>query len=132
MAIFDRVKKFIKVEEEAAPQVSEKKETKPGQTAARTVRQSSVHAWVLSAPHISEKSTHLAAMRHYVFRVAERANAFQIKKAVEERYGVHVERVAVTRIPRRMRRVRGKVGYRKGFKKAIVKVREGETITTTG
>jgi len=78
---------------------------------------------------ISEKSTQLAAENKYIFKVVKNAGKFQIKEAVEGYYGVQVVRVNTVRIPAK-KRIQGRtVGWKKGFKKAIVTLREGDTIT---
>jgi large subunit ribosomal protein L23 len=78
---------------------------------------------------ISEKSTQLAAENKYVFRVAKDAGKFQIKEAVERYYGVQVIGVNTVRIHPK-KRIHGRtVGWKKGFKKAVVTLKEGSTIT---
>lgn len=83
---------------------------------------------ILIAPHITEKATSGARHGWYVFRVAKNADKPTIKRAVEARYGVRVLRVrVVNRRPRpiRLGRTEGKVS---GFKNAMVRVAEGQSI----
>ena len=83
---------------------------------------------VLLAPVVSEKSYELIEQRKYAFRVHPDAHKTQIRQAVEELFEVHVQAVNVIKVqpkPKRRGRVRGK---KPGWKKAIVQVREGETI----
>jgi len=87
-------------------------------------------AWrYIVAPHITEKATLLAEKdNQYVFKVAEDANKIEIKKAIEGLYGVKVEKVRIIKVPKKRRR-RGRIeGWRKGYKKAIVKIKEGQKI----
>ncbi len=83
---------------------------------------------VLLAPHIAEKPTILAEKNQYVFKVYPRSNKVEIKKAVEKVYNVNVESVKIIKVPRKRRRVGRTTGWRKGYKKAIVKVKKGQQI----
>jgi len=86
-------------------------------------------AWnVLRFPHISEKATKLAKENQYVFNVYKQANKTEIKKAIEGLYGVDVLSVKVINIPKRRRRLGRITGWRKGYKKAIVKIKKGQKI----
>lgn len=83
---------------------------------------------VIIAPHLTEKTSRAAAGGWYTFRVSPESNKLEIKAAVEDRYGVSVERVRALR--QRPKRVRlGRItGTRPGFTKAMVKVKGGQTI----
>jgi large subunit ribosomal protein L23 len=83
---------------------------------------------VLLAPVVSEKSYELIEQRKYSFRVHPEAHKTQIRQAVEELFEVHVEGVNIVQVrpkPKRRGLVRGK---KPGWKKAIVQLREGESI----
>ena len=83
---------------------------------------------VIKNPHITEKATRLAAMNQYVFKILKGANKNEVKKAVEDYYGVDVIGVRIINIPSRTRR-RGKgVSTKQGYKKAIVVVAKGQKI----
>ena len=83
---------------------------------------------VLLAPVVSEKSYSLIEDRKYSFRVHPDAHKTQIRQAVEELFGVKVRAVNVTHVPAKPKR-RGLIrGKRPGWKKAIVQLREGESI----
>lgn len=79
-------------------------------------------------PLISEKATALQANRSYVFEVSARATKPEIKKAVEQTFGVNVEEVRIINKKPKRRVWRAKAGRAKGLKKAIVTVAEGEKI----
>jgi len=86
-------------------------------------------AWrILESPHVTEKSGMLSEHNSYVFKVNSSANKQEIKKAVEDLYGVAVDRVTVVNIPRKARRLGRSQGFKPGFKKAMVKLAEGEKI----
>lgn len=82
----------------------------------------------LVRPHVTEKAHAGLAANKYSFRVSVDATKGAVKRAVEAAYGVHVEQVNIVNISRRGRFFRGRSGTLSGFKKAIVTVREGETI----
>src|SRR3989344_2644871 len=83
---------------------------------------------VLRGAHVTEKSGFLNDFNQYVFKVASRSNKIEIKKAVEKMYGVKVERVMISVVPAKKRRLGRQEGERSGFKKAIVKLAEGHKI----
>ena len=83
---------------------------------------------VLLAPVVSEKSYSLIADRKYSFRVHPKAHKTQVRQAVEELFDVKVERVNISQVKAKPKR-RGLVrGTKPGWKKAVVQVREGDTI----
>jgi large subunit ribosomal protein L23 len=83
---------------------------------------------VLLAPVVSEKSYSLIADRKYSFKVHKDAHKTQIRQAVEELFGVHVQQVNISHVRPKPKR-RGAIrGTKPGWKKAIVQVREGDTI----
>jgi large subunit ribosomal protein L23 len=83
---------------------------------------------VLLAPVVSEKSYELIEQRKYAFRVHPDAHKTQIRQAVEELFEVRVQGVNIVKVqpkPKRRGLIRGK---KPGWKKAIVQLREGESI----
>jgi large subunit ribosomal protein L23 len=83
---------------------------------------------VLLAPVVSEKSYNLIDERKYAFKIHPDAHRTQVRQAVEKLFDVHVERVNILKVQPKPKR-RGLIkGTRPGWKKAIVQVREGETI----
>ncbi len=87
---------------------------------------------VLIKPLITEKISALNEEGRYGFVVAMKSNKIQIKKAVEEMYGVTVESVNTMRYQGKSKSKFTKSGLISGrtnsYKKAIVKVAEGEVI----
>ena len=83
---------------------------------------------VLLAPVVSEKSYHLVEQRKYAFKIHPDAHRTQVRQAVEELFSVHVESVNVLKVQPKPKR-RGLIkGVKPGWKKAIVQIREGESI----
>lgn len=92
---------------------------------------------VLIKPILSEKvNKQTEKMNRYAFVVNKKANKLEIKKAVEEFYGVQVQNVNTTIIPSKAKSRYTKAGFVHGRKpakkKAFVTVAEGETIDLYG
>ncbi len=83
---------------------------------------------VLLAPVVSEKSYSLITDRKYTFKVHKDAHKTQVRQAVEELFGVKVESVNVLKVQSKPKRRGLTRGRRPGWKKAIVQLREGESI----
>ena len=83
---------------------------------------------VLIAPVISEKSYSLITDRKYSFRVHDDAHKTQVRQAVEQLFDVHVETVNIIQVRPKPKRRGAFKGTRPGWKKAIVRIREGESI----
>jgi len=92
---------------------------------------------ILIKPIISEKSESLTeAHTQYTFLVAKKANKIEIRNAIEKMYSVNVDSVNTAIMPakRKNRNTRGGVvkGRVSAYKKAIVKLTEGEEIDFFG
>lgn len=83
---------------------------------------------ILKTPHVSEKATDLLESNQYIFRVFGGTNKIEIKRAVEDLYGVKVINVKIINVPEKSRRLGRTVGERKGYKKAIVRIVSGQKI----
>ncbi|HUW71573.1 MAG TPA: 50S ribosomal protein L23 [Candidatus Humimicrobiaceae bacterium] len=83
---------------------------------------------ILKTPQVTEKSTDLAKENQYVFKVFPKTNKSEIKKAVSELYGVDVLDVKIIKVPAKKRRLGRISGWRKGYKKAIIRLKEGQKI----
>ena|SRR3989344_6225283 len=83
---------------------------------------------VVKEPHISEKSTNLSQENKYVFKVYSNTSKPEIKKSVQGIYGVDVIAVNIIKIPKKKRRLGRTEGFKKGFIKAIVTLKEGQKI----
>jgi large subunit ribosomal protein L23 len=83
---------------------------------------------VLLAPVVSEKSYSLIGDNKYSFRIHPDAHKTQVRQAVEELFEVKVERVNIVKVQAKPKRRGMTRGTRPGWKKAIVQLREGETI----
>jgi large subunit ribosomal protein L23 len=91
---------------------------------------------ILKRPLITEKISAMNEQGVYGFVVEKTATKPQIKNAVEKMYGVKVEAVRTMRYPGKpkTRYTKTKIvsGFSNAFKKAIVKVADGEIIDFYG
>ncbi len=83
---------------------------------------------VILAPIVSEKSYAASTHGSYTFKVHPNSHKTQIRHAVEELFGVKVERVNVIKVQPKPKRRGLFRGTRPGWKKAVVQLRAGETI----
>ena len=89
------------------------------------------HYDVIVAPHITEKATLVSEQNAVVFRVAKDASKPEIKAAVEAIFDVNVVGVNTVVQKGKTKRWKGAPYRRSDFKKAIVTLREGQTIDVT-
>lgn len=84
---------------------------------------------IIVRPIVTEKSTdQLDRNRHYSFVVAKDANKVEIARAIEKLFPVKVEDVRTMQYRGKERRVGRTIGRRASWKKAVVTLREGDTI----
>ena len=84
---------------------------------------------IIKSPVVTEKGTDDTARRNaYHFRVPTDANKIEIRQAVENLFGVHVEGVNTLRVRGKSRRRGWVAGSRPDWKKAMVTLREGDVI----
>ena len=83
---------------------------------------------ILIRPLITEHCTDLMADNKFVFIVDKRANKIQVAQAVREIFNVTVEDVNTINVKGKTKRRGRTVGKTASYKKAIVKVKAGETI----
>ncbi len=86
---------------------------------------------IIRNPLISEKSTYVSQFNYYVFKVSKSSNKFQIKNAIEKLFKVKVLSVNTLNQNGKLKKFRNINGKRPNFKKAFVKLAEGNTIDTT-
>ncbi|MDD3726000.1 MAG: 50S ribosomal protein L23 [Candidatus Ratteibacteria bacterium] len=87
---------------------------------------------IIKFPIVTEKATGAVADNKYTFKVEKKARKMQIKRAVEEIYNVSVEKVNIVNIPAKKKNYRFRIeGYKSGYKKAIVTLKEGDKIAIT-
>ncbi|MDO8551325.1 MAG: 50S ribosomal protein L23 [bacterium] len=117
-------KKSVRIEEPAVrphPKAGPSRAEKPKKILGESYK-------ILEKAHVTEKATALTEKNQYIFNVFPRSNKNQIKKAVEDVYGIDVVAVRIINIPKKKRRLGRIEGWRQGYKKAIVKIKEGQKI----
>jgi len=83
---------------------------------------------VIDKPVITEKSTMAAEQNKVVFRIRPDANKADVKQAVEALFGVNVTKVNTLTVKGKRKRFRGRPGQRSDFRKAMVTLKEGQSI----
>lgn len=86
---------------------------------------------VIVSPVITEKSTNASEHNQVVFNVAPTATKPEIKTAVEKLFGVKVDKVNTLVRKGKVKRFRGIKGRQSDIKKAVVTLKDGETIDVT-
>ncbi len=102
-------------------------EKKPEKKEART-EIGKVTEDIIIEPWITEKSHNAMAMNKYIFRVTKNADKKKVKSAIESLYSVKVVAVNIINIPLKKRMYGRREGTKSGYKKAIVKLKEGDKI----
>ena len=84
---------------------------------------------IIKRPLVTEQGLHLVETKNiYPFEVDRRANKVQIRKAIEELFKVGVLSVNISNRMGKTRRLGRRIGRRANWKKAYVKLREGDKI----
>ena len=84
---------------------------------------------IIKAPIITEQSTKLIESENkYTFKVDRKANKVEIKKAIETIFSVNVLSVNTVNVLPKFKRMGKYEGYKSAYKKAIVKLAEGQKI----
>lgn len=87
---------------------------------------------VVKFPLVTEKSNEGVAENKYTFCVNKKSGKIQIKKAIENIYNVRVEKVNIVTMPRKKKKYKFRIeGYKPGYKKAVVTLKEGDKIAIT-
>ncbi|MGK7953234.1 MAG: 50S ribosomal protein L23 [Xenococcaceae cyanobacterium] len=79
-------------------------------------------------PIVTEKATIQLEENKYVFDVLPKATKPEIRAAIESLFDVTVTKVNTLRLPRKKRRVGRFIGYKPQYKRAIVTLKEGDSI----
>jgi large subunit ribosomal protein L23 len=88
---------------------------------------------VLLAPRVTEKTTRVGEQSNqYVFKVVTDAEKSEVRDAVELLFGVNVESVRIVNVKGKNKSFRNRPGKRSDWKKAYVRVQEGQAIDFLG
>ena len=83
------------------------------------------------SPFVTEKSTNLSEQNKIVFKVPSKANKKNLKKNIEKIFKVNVTKINIINKQKRTKVARGKKIKVKGFKKAIITLKKGQSIDLT-
>lgn len=89
------------------------------------------HYDVILSPALTEKATYAAEDNKVVFNVAGTATKSEIKAAVEALFKVEVTRVNTLVRKGKVKRFRGIVGRQNDIKKAVVTIKDGQSVDVT-
>lgn len=87
---------------------------------------------IIKSPVITEKSTDARDYNTYSFYVDPKATKDEIKEAIELIFEVKVENVRTIQVPVKTKRVGRYTGKTNRLKKALVKLKDGETLEEAG
>ena len=85
----------------------------------------------IRSPIITEKATILSEQNKTVFKVHDTANKKTIKKNIEKLFKVNVVKINIVIKKPKLKMRQGKKSYKKGYKKAIVTLKKGQSIDLT-
>ena len=77
---------------------------------------------IIKRPVITERSSEIMADKKYTFEVDVKANKTQVKDAVQEIFGVKVEKVNIMNYKGKFKRMGRHAGYTNKRRKAVVKL----------
>lgn len=84
---------------------------------------------IIRRPLVTEKMTRLQdKLNQYAFEVDPDANKIEIKKAIEERFKVHIKKIRTVTVPGKLKRLGRFTGRRPDWKKALITLASGEKI----
>jgi large subunit ribosomal protein L23 len=84
---------------------------------------------IVRRPLVTEKSSKMQSMRNqFTFEVASSANKVEVRKAIETLFSVKVTKVNIVSMPSKARRAFGRPGHTKPWKKAVVTLKQGDSI----
>ena len=82
----------------------------------------------IKLPVITEKATGLSEQNKVIFKVHENATKSSIKKNIEKIFKVKVIKVNTINKKSKRKIVRGRIGIKSGFKKAVITLKKGQSI----
>src|SRR5262249_13110274 len=86
---------------------------------------------IIRFPLITEKATNVSEHNQVIFRVPLAATKHQVRTAIEGLCNVRVVWCNTVRVPGKLKRFRGRSGWRSDYKKALVTLGEGQRIDVT-
>lgn len=87
-----------------------------------------INSKILISPITAEKALSGQSLNQYTFKVASFTNKIEVAKAVAKTYNVKAVSVNIINIPKKARRIGRTLGFKAGYKKAIVTLAKGQSI----
>jgi len=84
--------------------------------------------FLIKKPRITEKNTLLQQQNKYIFDVDFNTNKTEIKKEIKRLYNVDVLKVNIINMPEKKKRFGNKFFEKRGIKKAIITLKDGQKI----
>lgn len=109
------------------PEISLKQEIAPQKK--RVI--GSKNKFIIRQVWISEKATDLTKQNQYTFIIDQKTNKSEVKKALENIYGVEIEGVNIINGKAKTKRLGKNIGVKPGNKKAVVTLKKGQSINIT-
>ena len=83
------------------------------------------------SPIVTEKSTNLSEQNKIVFKVPNKSNKTNLKKNIEKIFKVNVTKINIINKKPRTKLTRGRKIKVKGYKKAVITLKKGQSIDLT-
>lgn len=97
-------------------------------TTTEEKKQENATAKLIISPRVTEKASMQSMENAFTFVVSADATKLTLRDEIKKDYKVTPRAINITNIPRQWTFVRGKLGSKQGFKKAIVFLKKGDTI----
>ena len=86
------------------------------------------HLDSIISPVVTEKATAQSEYNKVTFKVHKNASKKSIKKSIEKIFKVKVVKINTIKKKDKNKMVRGKLGKKRGFKKALITLKKGQSI----
>ncbi len=86
------------------------------------------NAKLILSPRVTEKASLQSNQNAFTFVVRSEATKLTLRDEIKKDYKVTPRAINITNIPRQWTFIKGKVGHKQGYKKAIVFLKKGDTI----
>ena len=83
------------------------------------------------SPFVTEKTTNLSEQNKVVFKVPASANKKNLKTNIEKIFKVNVTKINIINIKSKYKMKQGRTSIKKGYKKAIITLKKGQSIDLT-
>lgn len=92
-------------------------------------KKANVESKLIIAPRVTEKASMQSNQNAFTFVVRGDATKLSLRDEIKKEYKVTPRAINITNIPRQWTFIKGKLGHQQGYKKAIVFLKKGDTIT---